>query len=208
MLDDTMRMHVARGTTATAGLVLFVCLFLPAVMTCDRVDYPYRYPPLYPLYLFGLFSAALALARWPAHRTVKVLWTVFIAIIGAGLGVIAVRILWDFTQDRPPSRRSATFAGLIFVSLWAVASLGWIGFWRRGRPPLGPLRRGRLLQGMGALYCLTFFTPFLVDDKPLYGMYVSAAVATVLILAALLIPVAADPGAIGTGDIDSARDPP
>lgn len=43
-----------RGLTGSSGLVLFVCLFLPAVKACDSPVYPITVPWAWHPYLFGL----------------------------------------------------------------------------------------------------------------------------------------------------------
>lgn len=71
-----------RALAAPSGLLLFVCLFLPAVQHCGRVAYPYQIPIACPPYLLGLGVAITAL--WPRPVTAA---TIDGARILAGLGV-------------------------------------------------------------------------------------------------------------------------
>lgn len=57
----TRRTH--RPFTALSGIVLFLCLFLPAVKACNSPVYPYEIPPFCPPYAFGLLIAAVAMVR-------------------------------------------------------------------------------------------------------------------------------------------------
>ena len=67
-----------RPFTSISGLLLFACLFLPAVRACGSPTYPYEIPAFTPPYAFGLAFALVALAR--TRR-------------GVALGVLTLRIV-------------------------------------------------------------------------------------------------------------------
>jgi hypothetical protein len=75
-----------RHITGVSGLVLFVCLFLPAVKGCNEAVYPMTMPMLWHPYLYGLVLA-LASAKLTVrhlHYTVVALRVMaWFTIIGA-----------------------------------------------------------------------------------------------------------------------------
>jgi hypothetical protein len=60
------RARRSRRRTALAGvsgILLFACMFLPAIKGCSDPVMPYELPPFVPPYLYGLVFALLALSR-------------------------------------------------------------------------------------------------------------------------------------------------
>jgi len=67
-----------RALTGGSGIVLFACMFLPAVKGCHEAVMPFEVPPFLPPYGYGLVFALIAVSRTP-----RGLW----------LGVVALRAL-------------------------------------------------------------------------------------------------------------------
>jgi hypothetical protein len=67
-----------RSLTGLSGILLFTCVFLPAVKGCTHPVMPYEFPPFLPPYLYGLVFAVIAMT--PSPR-------------GVLCGVLALRVL-------------------------------------------------------------------------------------------------------------------
>ena len=143
-----------RRLTAPAGLLLFACLFLPAVKGCGEPVYPTAMPMFWHPYIYGLVLAAGAATVTVRHLHYTVLALRILAwltIVGSALliavagGVALVELLVGVLLlgaiGRPPCHRAAP-AGLRSggcgcaerrVALTAVAiaavSLLWFGLW-------------------------------------------------------------------------------
>lgn len=158
------RIRRHRRVTGLSGILLFACLFLPAIDACGAVQ-PYELPPLAPPYLYGLVFALIAVARTPrglAHgiaalRALAVLVVVSGVLVAAivpevGLPEIAVGIVLLLIVGLARTTEPRVAASAIAV---AVVSMLWFGVW-----------------------CL--------DDSALLGVYLSLASATGLALGGFL----------------------
>ncbi len=67
-----------RSLTGMSGILLFACMFLPAVKGCHDPVMPYEVPPFLPPYVYGLVFALLAMSR---------------SLRGLSYGVLALRVL-------------------------------------------------------------------------------------------------------------------
>jgi hypothetical protein len=85
------RIRRHRRVTALSGVLLFACLFLPAVDACGPVI-PYRLPPVAPPYVFGLVFALIAISQTPRalRRGIAALRVVSLLVAVGGLVVMAI----------------------------------------------------------------------------------------------------------------------
>jgi hypothetical protein len=85
------RIRRHRRVTALSGVLLFACLFLPAVDACGPVI-PYELPPVAPPYVFGLVFALIAISQTPRalRRGIAALRVVSVLVAVAGLVVMAI----------------------------------------------------------------------------------------------------------------------
>ena len=137
MGDSDVRRH--RPLTGTSGVLLFACMFLPAVKGCSSPIVPLELPPFVPPYLFGLVFAWLALSR--TRRALAaggfVLRMVALGVVLAGIalvliaptvGVIEVAVglvLVATIGGRPGSERRIAVSGVVIGAVCTV----WFGLW-------------------------------------------------------------------------------
>ena len=138
--DDTpLGRRTHRPFTSLLGLVLFCCLFLPAVRACGSPTYPYEIPSFTPPYALGLVFALVALARTRrglaigrvALRGALVLLLagggvtlLYIAPVGAALIGLGLLFLGILVGKRDQERRVAILC-IVANALWAVWFLLW-----------------------------------------------------------------------------------
>src|SRR5438477_10197981 len=74
-----------RRLTAPAGLLLFACLFLPAVKGCSAPLYPYEMPMFVPPYVYGL-ALAIGAATVSARRLRRAITAIRAITIATAVG--------------------------------------------------------------------------------------------------------------------------
>jgi hypothetical protein len=158
------RIRRHRRVTALSGILLFACMFLPAVDACGPIA-PYQVPPVLPPYVYGLVFALIAVSQTPrglrrgivALRVVSLLVAIASAAVIAivpevgvpelGLGLVLLLLVGPSRTTEPRVAGAAIVVALI--------SMLWFGVW-----------------------CL--------EDGALIGVYLSLAGAAGLLLGAVL----------------------
>jgi hypothetical protein len=154
-----------RRITGPAGLLLFVCVFLPAVKGCNEPVYPLTMPMFWHPYIYGLvlaLGAATATVRG-LHRTVVALRVV------AWLTIAGASVLATFSP-------AVAFVELI-VGAVMLAAIG-----RRGTSERRVAATG---IAVGAL-SLLWFGLWAATPDAMVGVYVSAIASTGLLVGGLV----------------------
>ncbi len=130
-----------RPLTGTAGILLFICMFLPALRGCGASTItPLDAPPFLPPYLYGLAFAALAMARTPRHLLAGVVALRLLATVVAFAGFVVFLV--------------APSIGIVelFVGLALIATIGLDGV-SEARVALTALILGLVSVAWFGLWC-------------------------------------------------------
>jgi hypothetical protein len=158
------RVRRHRRVTALSGVLLFACMFLPAVDACGPV-LPYELPPVVPPYVLGLVFALIAIAQTERglRRGIVALRAVSAIAAAAGVAVMAVV---------PEIGIPELAAGIVLLLV--------IGLWRTTEHRLAA---AAILVGvMSTLW----FGLWCLDDGALIGVYLSLASSVGLLVGAVL----------------------
>lgn len=154
-----------RRFTVPSGLLLFACMFLPAVKGCSAPVYPLEMPMFLPPYLYGLAFAVGALslsARAMRHTITAVRAITVITIMGSGVLLLVA----------PGLGLVEMLAGALLL-----AAIGWGGHSERRAASAATL--------IGAL-CTTWFGLWASTPDALLGVYLSFAASVGLLLGGLV----------------------
>ena len=167
----------------TAGILLFVCMFLPAMRGCGSAPVlPLDVPPFLPPYLFGLVFAAVALTRSSYALIASVIAVRFLATVVAFAGFVVFLV--------------APSIGIVelTVGLVLLCAIGLQG--------VSELRLAASVALIGAL-CTTWFGVWTASADALYGVHLSLASSIALLVGGgvwlvevLMLPAAVVPRAI------------
>jgi hypothetical protein len=132
-----MRLH--RRLTGLSGILLFVCMVLPAVKSCGQPVTPLEVPPFLPPYLYGLVLALIAMSRTSrglaygatALRVLAaliVLGSVVLVVIAPEIGVVEllIGVVLQVTIGVSRTTELRVVATGILVSLGSIL---WFGMW-------------------------------------------------------------------------------
>jgi hypothetical protein len=154
-----------RWITGPAGMVLFACLFLPAVKGCGAPVYPVETPMFLPPYLYGLAFSLAALTvtvRGMRHAIRGVRAVTLTAIAGSAVTLLVA----------PP-------VGVVelFASVGVLAILGWSGCSER-RAAFAALAVG--------LLCTLWFGLWSATEEAMVGVYLATLGSAGLVAGSLL----------------------
>jgi hypothetical protein len=163
VLEVGRRRH--RHVTAPSGLLLFVCMFLPAVNSCGASVYPTDMPYFWHPYVYGLVLAvaSFALTAHSVRLAVRALRTLAWLAIAGGAGLLLV----------------STGIGTVELGLGAIL-LGAIGV--RGHAE----RRLAVTGIVVSVMCLLWFGLWSGSKDALVGVYLSLGASIFLLAGSLL----------------------
>lgn len=155
-----------RPLTGTAGILLFACMFLPAMKGCgDTTVMPLELPPFLPPYLYGLLFAFAAQARTRRSIAASVALLRVLATLVACSGFVVFLV--------------APSVGIVELSVGVVlvATAGGRGYSER--------RLAWTATLMGAV-CLLWFGMWSLTTDALAGVYLSLASSAALFAGGLV----------------------
>ncbi len=156
----------ARGLALPTGVVLALCIFLPALRVCGSPTYPITMPPFWSPYLLGVGVAWLAGARTLRGAAAALIFVkALIALTAVGWGVIAC-----WSSDGVPF--GAGFLGIGALFLAATHR--------------GPFeeRAARATIGTGAI-CTAWFAALAFDPDGMVGAWISFGASLALVVLGL-----------------------
>ncbi|MEO7732980.1 MAG: hypothetical protein ABIY55_18595 [Kofleriaceae bacterium] len=133
------RTRQARPLVGVSGLLLFACMFLPAVRGCDAPMTPLEVPPFLPPYLYGGVFALLAVWRTArglglgvtllrALSLIVVLGSIVVIVLAPPIGAVELvlgGVLLAIVGLFGSSEARVAAAGIAVGVICAV----WFGFW-------------------------------------------------------------------------------
>lgn len=128
-----------RRLTGPSGLLLFACMFLPAVEQCGSAVYPVEMPYVWHPYVYGLALAFATLgvtSRWIRLSSTVLRALAYLTLAGGGVLLVASAgvapawlalgiVLLAIIGVRGHSERRVAATGIVI----GVASLLWFGLW-------------------------------------------------------------------------------
>lgn len=158
------RIRRHRRVTALSGILLFACMFLPAVDACGPV-LPYELPPVLPPYVLGLVFALIAIAQTERGLRGGIVALRAVSAITAAAGVVVIPIVPE--------------VGVPELAVGAVL-LGVIGLWQTREP------RVAAAAIVVAAVSTLWFGLWCLDDGALIGVHLSLASSAGLLVGAVM----------------------
>ena len=154
-MGELARPRRHRPVIGTAGILLFACMFLPAVEGCGTSPVmPLDVPPFLPPYLFGLVIAAIGATRSSRALVAGVVVVRFLTMLVAFAGFVVILVA-------PAVGVVELTAGLVLLS--AIGQHG-----------ISELRLAGTVTLIGAM-CTAWFGAWTASADALYGVHLSLA---------------------------------
>lgn len=164
--DERPTVPRRRRLPLPAGVVLALCIFLPALRVCGSPTYPITMPPFWSPYVLGALVAVMAAARTPrGMRAARVAISAIVVLTALGFGVLLV----GSHQAQP-----------IAVGMFAFA-VAFVVVSRRGEPEL---RAAHATIGVG-VGCAPWFALLAFDPDGMWGAWISLAASLALVVGGL-----------------------
>ena len=156
----------ARGLALPTGVVLALCIFLPALRVCGSPTYPITMPPFWSPYLLGVGIAWLAGARTLRGAAAALVFVkALIVLTAVGWGVVAA------------SSMEGLPIGLAFFAIGAL----FLAVTRRG-----PIEERAARATIGAaVICTAWFATLAFDPDGMWGAWISFGASLALVVLGL-----------------------
>jgi hypothetical protein len=155
-----------RRLALPGGVVLALCIFLPALRVCGSPTYPITMPPFWSPYVLGALVAVMAIARTPRGLRATLIAVAVIYVLNLiGWGVVTMSTL----EGAPIGLGMLVLAGA-FIALT-----------RRGELELRAAH-ATLLVGLA---CTPWFALLAFDPDGMWGAWVSLGASLALVIAGL-----------------------
>jgi hypothetical protein len=156
----------ARGLALPAGVVLALCIFLPALRVCGSPTYPIAVPPFWSPYVLGVGVAWLAGAR---------------SLRGAAAALVFVKVVMLLTVVGWGVVASASLDGLPFgLAFFAIGALFFAV--THGGPVEERAARATIATGV---LCTAWFAMIAFDPDGMIGAWISFGASLALVVLGL-----------------------
>jgi peptidoglycan/LPS O-acetylase OafA/YrhL len=163
-----------RPVFAISGWLMLVLLFLPTLRVCNDPTAPIEFPPAYFIYVGSIVAAIGAWSR--SRRTRHVVVVVLFALWIVALDLIAVGVIAGGNVMIGAIAACSLLAGTI-AAVWMLARA------HTGRRAFSGLVLGH------ALVATAWYAMLASDPEAMYGAYVGLAVASTMLIAAVVATV-------------------
>jgi hypothetical protein len=165
----------ARRLLSVPGVVLLICLFLPALRVCNEPTAPITFPPCYGAYVGGIGILIMAFAHRKRLLAVGASITPVLGIITVG-GILTLMCL----DDRGGWAMRLVAIG--FGTLTFGASIATVRYFWRNPPSSKTMAAIVIIQGLGSALWAAVLA---FDSNGMWGADVTAITGAVIMLGGL-----------------------